>query len=69
LERSSAIWSSEIDVLDDDDDDGTELPARRERDLRLLDMVANYNHLQCSYLASLYSTNSLVELEEQARCA
>jgi hypothetical protein len=34
LERRSEIWSSEIDL---DDDDDTEVPARRERDLRLLD--------------------------------
>lgn len=35
MERRSEIWSSEMDL--DDDDDGSELPARRERDLRLLD--------------------------------
>jgi hypothetical protein len=32
LERRSEIWSSEIEL-----DDDSEVPARRERDLRLLD--------------------------------
>jgi hypothetical protein len=37
LDRSSEIWSSEMDR--DDDDDDSELPARRVRDLRLLDIL------------------------------
>ena len=37
MDRSSEIWSSEMDL--DDDDDDSELPARRGRDLRLLDIL------------------------------
>ena len=37
MDRSSEIWSSDMDL--DDDDDDSELPARRVRDLRLLDIL------------------------------
>ena len=40
MDRSSEIWSSDMD-LDDDDDDDSELPARRVRDLRLLLDILN----------------------------
>jgi len=39
LDRSSEIWSSDMDL--DDDDDDSELPARRVRDLRLLLDILN----------------------------
>ena len=36
MDRSSEIWSSEMDL---DDDDDSEVPARRVCDLRLLDIL------------------------------
>ena len=39
MDRSSEIWSSDMDL--DDDDDDSELPARRVRDLRLLLDILN----------------------------
>ena len=37
MDRSSEIWSSDMDL----DDDDSELPARRVRDLRLLLDILN----------------------------
>uniref|UniRef100_A0A0A9BVW7 Uncharacterized protein n=1 Tax=Arundo donax TaxID=35708 RepID=A0A0A9BVW7_ARUDO len=49
---SSEIWSSEIDL-----DDDSELPVRRVRDLRLLDMLV---------FAELANRGAVVEVEESS---
>ena len=45
MDRSSEIWSSEMDL---DDDDDSELPARRVRDLRLLDILNPIIYIELS---------------------
>ena len=44
MDRSSEIWSSEMDL----DDDDSELPARRVRDLRLLDILNPIIYIELS---------------------